>query len=136
MVCIPPIFGPGDISPLDKRIQALENTREAHLWESQLDQIPGLMVKEAAQLELLQAERARLIVLSKAALTQRRRLSHLRYWIFTPFLLIGVALGLTAMAVRFQYERAVVRSLRGECWLCGYDLRGGGDRCPECGTPR
>jgi hypothetical protein len=51
------------------------------------------------------------------------------YWM--PFLLAAAPL---AFAARTARQRRL-RLRRGRCVSCGYDLRGIGERCPECGTP-
>jgi predicted amidophosphoribosyltransferase len=35
----------------------------------------------------------------------------------------------------YVWARSRRRTRRGLCAGCGYDLRGGGQRCPECGRP-
>jgi hypothetical protein len=51
------------------------------------------------------------------------------FWM--PFLLAAAPLAFAGRAARQRR----VRLRRGLCLSCGYDLRGGGERCPECGTP-
>jgi hypothetical protein len=51
------------------------------------------------------------------------------YWM--PFLLAAAPL---AFAARTARQRRL-RFRRGLCVSCGYDLRGSGEQCPECGTP-
>jgi hypothetical protein len=55
-----------------------------------------------------------------------------RYW-----LLVALAAVLPAARVPWlllERRRRRRRQRRGLCAECGYDLRGGGGRCPECGT--
>lgn len=49
-------------------------------------------------------------------------------WI--PVVVFGLLLGLCFLPMHRRGER---RKL-GLCLTCGYDLRGSGERCPECGT--
>jgi hypothetical protein len=44
----------------------------------------------------------------------------------------GVALGVELLIRRRARRSRIAKNL---CGQCGYDLRGGHDRCPECGTP-
>jgi hypothetical protein len=41
-----------------------------------------------------------------------------------------------AAVVAVGAHTRVTRTRPGTCAKCGYDLRGSGDRCPECGTDR
>ena len=51
-------------------------------------------------------------------------------------LLLGVA-AVAALVYGFFADLEVERRRdRGQCRRCGYDLRGSGYRCPECGAPR
>jgi hypothetical protein len=56
-----------------------------------------------------------------------------------PVQLIGAAVlaivGIIAYRSRRRTRLAELRRQQGLCVVCGYDLRGGGAICPECGTP-
>ena len=54
-------------------------------------------------------------------------------WAVLTFVLIGTLL-LAYTAIR--QKRRKKRSSSGLCSNCGYDLRGSGATCPECGTSR
>jgi hypothetical protein len=62
----------------------------------------------------------------------RREFVSVPYWL--PALLAAL---LPAVWVAFflRRRRRRARLRKGLCVACGYDLRAGGDRCPECGTP-
>jgi hypothetical protein len=57
---------------------------------------------------------------------------NLRYGVIQLVISLGAVAGFTILAVK--YRRALHRFHNGLCLHCGYDLRGGGARCPECGT--
>jgi hypothetical protein len=54
--------------------------------------------------------------------------------VFIPQCAIALLLGLLPAATLFRLLRRRRRMKRGLCPLCGYDLRGSPNRCPECGT--
>ena len=49
---------------------------------------------------------------------------------FAPLLLVPLAIAMVQGGAALRWRRVS----RGFCAGCGYDLRGGGDRCPECGA--
>ena len=49
---------------------------------------------------------------------------------FAPLLLVPLAIALVQGGGLLRRRRIS----HGYCVGCGYDLRGGGDRCPECGS--
>jgi hypothetical protein len=53
--------------------------------------------------------------------------------VFIPLWLIAVICATMAAYLLFNLIRR--RHPFGYCQACGYDLRGGHDKCPECGTP-
>ena len=55
----------------------------------------------------------------------------LPYWFLTPVSAILPALAGRRMIRR---RRRRIRRARGQCPVCGYDLRATPDRCPECGA--
>ena len=59
-----------------------------------------------------------------------------RMSIHSAFVLVagGIFWGAVAFFVPRKYQR-LDRQKRGQCPICGYDLRESPDRCPECGTP-
>jgi hypothetical protein len=60
--------------------------------------------------------------------------------IFVAFLVLPPAVILVMAFIALlraeDYDLAGRRRARGECVACGYDLRGGGETCPECVTGR
>ena len=57
------------------------------------------------------------------------RNASLPYWVL---LLIGLV---PPVCSYFAFRRRRHQGREGLCGTCGYDLRAGHDRCPECGTP-
>lgn len=53
------------------------------------------------------------------------------YGIAVPYWLLAGALALAT----WHLLRRAARAAPGCCPVCGYDLRGSPERCPECGTP-
>jgi hypothetical protein len=47
--------------------------------------------------------------------------------------ILGLPLLVSAALTAFRKIRSRIRRGRGRCSHCGYDLRGGGNTCPECG---
>ena len=54
--------------------------------------------------------------------------------IVVPFLVAWGAVVTVRVRRHARQFRDVLRSPQGLCGSCGYDLRGGSARCPECGT--
>jgi hypothetical protein len=69
-------------------------------------------------------------LLLAATLTPGFGLVEVPYWS-----LLGLALVPTMMLIRRWWIQRLRRK-RGQCMVCGYDLRASTDRCPECGTER
>jgi hypothetical protein len=66
---------------------------------------------------------------TKPLTTEIERDIRVAYWLVIPWLLISPVLWLRG---RLRQRR---RLHSGRCTSCGYDLRGSGSICPECGTP-
>ena len=60
---------------------------------------------------------------------------HQRFIIF-PIWPITLASAILPTFSTLRWRRRRTRTRRGLCIHCGYDLRGGGDVCSECGAPR
>ena len=54
-----------------------------------------------------------------------------RYWLLV---LVAVLLPMARVPRLLHARRRRLRQRRGRCVECGHDLRGGGERCPECGA--
>lgn len=52
---------------------------------------------------------------------------------WVPHWLLVLAFGAWPMRRIYLWERSRRRKKRGLCVSCGYDMRGGGEKCPECG---
>jgi len=63
-------------------------------------------------------------------------LSGAKKWFCTMVLFFTVSLSvfLSELLRGWPHERMVRRRKAGLCLNCGYDLRGGSNRCPECGV--
>ena len=55
-------------------------------------------------------------------------------YIGVPFWPLILVLGSTLCISWIRLRRRRKRKQLGLCLECGYDLRGSGERCPECGT--
>ena len=52
-----------------------------------------------------------------------------------PWWAVALTFGAPATVPLLRWRRVRAWRRAGKCAACGYDLRAGGDRCPECGTP-
>lgn len=55
----------------------------------------------------------------------------LPYWLLS---ILTIPLPALWLRLALRDRRAARRAARGQCVVCGYDLRGTRSRCPECGT--
>lgn len=70
--------------------------------------------------------------LTLSADTNSHQLLVIPYW---PIVVLASLLPLWWSASLPAAIRRRLRRRRGQCLRCGYDLRGGHDLCPECGSP-
>ena len=55
--------------------------------------------------------------------------------VWVPYWPVALAAAVLPLTRASRAARRSLRSRRGRCPVCGYDLRASPDRCPECGTP-
>ena len=55
--------------------------------------------------------------------------------VIVPYWAVALVIGAVPLERLRRVIRAMMRRRRGCCIACGYDLRGSGERCPECGRP-
>lgn len=57
------------------------------------------------------------------------------HWVMVGYGVFFLVKFLRSARRRLHAERIARLTAAGRCIVCGYDLRGSTDRCPECGTP-
>ena len=65
---------------------------------------------------------------------QNGKMPEAGFSITVPYLFIFVLTVATPVILIASFFRRRLKIMKGQCSICGYDLRATPDRCPECGT--